>query len=114
MSFDINQYTQHLRAIAAQARVDHERKQSAHTKREPKRQLDYIGTVTAWWNNQPPAVREHPWSIKTIAAAAFADSPRKPSIQHVAEALRRIGFTEHRDWTRAGRNRRFWISPTTT
>jgi hypothetical protein len=109
MSFDINQYTEYLRAIAAKARADHEHKQAAQARHEPKRKLDYVGTVTAWWKNQPPKTREHPWSLKIIVAAAFADSPRKPSIQHVADALRRIGFTEYRDWTVAGRNRRYWI-----
>lgn len=112
MSFDINQYTAQLRAQAEKLRADHERKQAAQAKHEPQRKLDYIGTITAWWDNQPPRTREHPWSLKIIAAAAFADSPRKPSIQHVAEALRRIGFTERRDWTRAGRNRRLWSPPT--
>jgi hypothetical protein len=28
---------------------------------------------------------------------------------HMAEALRAIGFTSCRDWTVAGRNRRYWI-----
>ena len=111
MSFDIHQYTEHLRAIAAIARAKNECKQAALAKRERKRQQDYIGTVTAWWNNQSPVVREHPWSINTIAAAAFAGSPRKPSIQRIAEALRRLGFSERRDWTKAGRNRRYWNPP---
>jgi len=108
MSF-INQYVAQMREQVEKLRADHERKQAAQVKREPKRNLDYLGIITAWWNNQPPKMRDHPWSIKTIAADAFADSPRNPSIQQVAEALRRIGFTERRDWSRAGRNRRYWI-----
>lgn len=105
----INNYIEQLRAVAAKSRADHERIQAEQAKHEPKRKLDYIGIVTTWWNNQPPRTRHHPWSIKTVAAAAFADSPRRPSIQCVADALRRIGFTERRDFSRAGRNRRFWV-----
>lgn len=110
MSF-ISEYAAQLREQVAKRRTEQERIEAEQVKREPKRKLDYAGTVTAWWNNQPPKMREHPWSLKTIAAAAFADSPRKPSIQHVAEALRHIGFTERRDWSRAGRNRRQWLPP---
>lgn len=111
MSF-ISEYTAQLREQVAKRRSEQVRIEAAQVKREPKRKLDYLGIVTAWWNNQPPKMRVHPWSLKTIAAAAFADSQRKPSIQHVAEALRRLEFTERRDWSRAGRNRRQWLPPT--
>ena len=74
MSF-ISEYAAQLREQVAKRRTEQERIEAEQVKREPKRKLDYAGTVTAWWNNQPPKMREHPWSLKTIAAAAFADSP---------------------------------------
>lgn len=110
MPVNLNQYVEQLREHAARSRAEHERQQAA--KRLTQSKLNYPETVRAWWNAQPPCTHQHPWQLKTIAAAAFASNPRKPSIQHVAEVLRQLGFTEHRDWTAAGRNRRYWLAPT--
>ncbi len=107
----LNRYAATLREHAAQTRAEHERQRAAQTRREPKCRLDYFEIVSRWWHAQPITARIHPWQLRTITAAAFADNPRKPSIQHVAEALRRLGFTERRDWTVAGRNRRLWLPP---
>ena len=76
--------------------------------------LDYAKCIRDWWNSMAPAVRNHPWMIETIMATAFKDQPRRPAMRCVANVLRSTGWTERRDWTRAGRNRRQWIPPTTT
>lgn len=74
--------------------------------------LDYTKLIHDWWHSMAPATRNHPWSIETIMAAAFKDKPRRPALRCVAAALRTAGWTERRDWTRAGRNRRYWLPPT--
>jgi hypothetical protein len=82
---------------------------------EPKSaptKLDYEKLLHGWWNSMPPSIRQHPWQIDTIMAAAFKDQPRRPAMRCVATVLRSVGFVKKRDWTRAGRNRRTWHPPT--
>lgn len=74
---------------------------------------DYNSALKKWWNSLPPSVRQHPWSMDTIMAAAFPGE--NPAPRFVAVVLRdELGFFERRDWTRAGRNRRQWIPPAET
>ena len=80
-------------------------------RREEKKPLDYVGTVRRWWESMAPATRQHPWSIETVIAAAFKDPSKPPAVRLVAAALRSLGFCEKRDWTVAGRNRRYWTPP---
>lgn len=72
----------------------------------------YRDTLAAWWSGLPPSTREHPWSLDTVVDAAFSTRAKRPALRCVAQALRQLGFTERRDWTRAGRNRRQWLPPT--
>lgn len=70
----------------------------------------YAATLAHWWNSMAPAVRQHPWSMDTILTAAFPSE--NPAPRFVAKALRdTLHFTEKRDWTVAGRNRRQWHPP---
>lgn len=71
----------------------------------------YRDTLAAWWAGLPPATREHPWSLDTVVDAAFPARAKRPALRCVAQALRQLGFTERRDWTLAGRNRRLWLPP---
>jgi len=78
----------------------------------PTRQtkIDYQAALHRWWSSMAPSVRQHPWSMDTIMSSAFPG--QNPAPRCVAATLRDImGFTEKRDWTRAGRNRRQWIPP---
>jgi hypothetical protein len=101
-----------MRQRAQLAQVNLAEKLAMEQKRQTSSRLDYAEFLRVWWNSMPPAVRHHPWSIETIAAAAFSGEPRHPALRCVAQALRNLGFSERRDWTRAGRNRRQWIPPT--
>lgn len=74
--------------------------------------LDYTAILNTWWASMAPAVRNHPWSLEVIAAAAFKDQPRRPALRFIAAALEQMGWAARRDWTRAGRNRRLWTPPT--
>ena len=73
--------------------------------------LDYQKIVSRWWDSLAPAARNHPWSIETIAAAAFNGQPHPPALRFVARELRRLGMIEKRDYSNAGRNRRLWCPP---
>jgi len=87
--------------------------QSASTGPTATNQLDYSTTIKKWWNSMAPSVRQHPWSLETIMTSAFPG--QSPAPRFVAAVLREeMGFSEHRDWTVAGRNRRQWIPPAVT
>jgi hypothetical protein len=101
-----------MRRYAAQLAADRTRKQAVEQKRQPPAKLDYVALIQIWWNSMPPSVRQHPWSLEVIAAAAFSGQTRRPAMRHVAAALRILGFKDRRDWSNAGRNRRLWV-PTT-
>ena len=64
-----------------------------------------------WWSSLPPIVQERKFRLAEIAANLRGKFRPKPSAQHVAAALRVLGWQETRDWTTAGRNLRYWIPP---
>lgn len=107
----MNQYMEMLRHHSIQREAEKRIEQAAAQQHQPPPPLDYVGILTSWWNSMAPAVRQHPWSLEVVAQAAFSNQPRKPALRRVADALRALGFNEHRDWTRAGRNRRCWQPP---
>lgn len=72
----------------------------------------YASHLQSWWNSLPPAVRQHPWSMDTIMTAAFHGEA--VATRFVSEQLRLAGWSEKRDWTTKGRNRRQWIPPVET
>jgi hypothetical protein len=102
----VTEQANHLRRLCEESRA----KQSAqHVTPAQSTQLDYRANLNKWWNNLAPSVRQHPWSMDTIMTAAFPGDTPAPRI--IAAELRMMGFTEKRDWTRAGRNRRQWVPP---
>ena len=109
MSF-LAEYDRRSQARIAQANAEYALMLAAAQPKHVK--PDYAKIISDWWDSMPPASRQHPWSLEVIAAAAFSKLTQPPALRKVAEALRAAGFTERRDWTRAGRNRRLWIPPT--
>ena len=69
----------------------------------------YATQLQSWWNSLPPSVRQHPWSMETIMASAFPGEA--VASRFVSEQLRLAGWSEKRDWTTKGRNRRQWLPP---
>lgn len=114
MSESIDSYTARLRQHAEKLAADHARRQDIEPKRLAPPKLDYVAILKAWWQTMPPTGRQHPWSLEVVASAAFTGQPRRPALRRVAEALRTLAFTERRDWTRRGRNRRLWYPPNET
>lgn len=70
---------------------------------------DYEAEIRKWWESLPPATRDHPWSIETIAAQFKGRYNERPALRLIAQGLRANGWTEKRDWSCAGRNRRVWL-----
>jgi hypothetical protein len=56
----------------------------------------------------PPALRDRPWSMDELVARTHGRNARRPHAMHIGQALRALGWTQKRDWTRGGAGRRYW------
>lgn len=65
--------------------------------------------IKRWWVNLPPVMKQRPFQIIEIAAQCRGRYRDKPALREVASALRALGWSERRDWSVTGRNRRLWI-----
>jgi hypothetical protein len=64
--------------------------------------------IKRWWANVPLSLRYRRFQLAEIAGQCQGRSGGKPANREVAAALRTLGWREFRDWTSAGRNKRFW------
>lgn len=64
--------------------------------------------ILRWWVNLPEDQRQRRFQIMDISAHCKGKFHSKPALREVAAALRTLGWNEKRDWTKVGRNRRFW------
>lgn len=67
--------------------------------------------IKRWWVNLPPIMQQRPYQITEIAAQCRGRYRDKSALREVASALRVIGWSERRDWSKNGRNRRLWTPP---
>ena len=65
--------------------------------------------IRRWWVNLPPVMQQRPFQIIEIATQCRGRYRAKPALREVATALRSLGWSEKRDWSTLGRNRRFWV-----
>jgi hypothetical protein len=97
--------------------ISHLRKVSRETLPKPKlsqnlAELESLEKqIRRWWINLPPVMRQRPFQIVEIAAQCKGRYRDKPALREVAVALRAQGWTENRNWSVAGRNRRQWSPP---
>ncbi len=75
---------------------------------------DYKQLIAHWFDKEPAALRHRKYSMTEFVIRFAGRFRPKPAARLLAEALRELGWTEHRDWTRAGRNRRYWQPPPET
>jgi hypothetical protein len=70
----------------------------------------YFVQITAWTYGLSPVQRSRRYSIGEVMllAALKGHFRDHASLRYTGEALRRCGFTQKRDWTAAGRNKRYW------
>lgn len=69
-----------------------------------------ICQINAWIASMTPEQRMRRFSIEEIErlAGLTGKNGGRTAHHHIAMALRKSGLTPSRDWTVAGRNRRFW------
>lgn len=78
---------------------------------EGKVKADYVALIKKWYVLMPPAARQRRYTTHELLTTFTGRYRDRPALRMIAAALRINGFTEHRDWTRAGRNQRYWLPP---
>jgi hypothetical protein len=71
---------------------------------------DLRAKVQAWVDTMTPTQRSRRFTTNEVEQlAGLSGKQGGPAAHHrIAQALRACGFQPRRDWTRAGRNTRFW------
>lgn len=67
-------------------------------------------TIRSWVHSMAPEQRNRRFSIEEVErlAGLVGKHGGHAAHHHIAQALRAVGFQPCRDWTIAGRNKRFW------
>ena len=86
---------------------------SAQSSKPGHQSIDYETLIHAWFSAIPPAVRQRPFQMEELTARFHGKYRERASAKVIGQALRKLGWSEHRDWTRDGRNRRYWMPPET-
>lgn len=107
-------YLQSLHTLTEQQLLAHEAATATKAKNHPARHEPLESQIKRWWSNLPPCLKQRRFQIGEIAKNCDGRFKKNPALRDVAAALRALEWKECRDWTSAGRNRRFWIpSPST-
>ena len=72
---------------------------------------DLQAKVQSWVDAMTPTQRSRRFTTSEVEQLAGLTGKHGGAAAHhrIAQALRACGFQPRRDWTRAGRNTRFWI-----
>jgi len=71
----------------------------------------YVDLIRIWQSQQSPIQQIRMFTIDELIQLVSLKGMYKGQASHryVAEALRRCGFISKRDWSKAGRNKRYWV-----
>lgn len=64
--------------------------------------------IEALMRSLPPAQRNRPWTMEELVARLHGRYNARPCAGSVGVALRRLGWTRIRDWSKDGGGRRVW------
>ena len=67
--------------------------------------------IAEWFNSLPVISRIRRFSMTEISTAIEGITSHRYQWQQIATALESLGWVSGRDWTKVGRNRRFWHPP---
>ena len=67
--------------------------------------------IKTWSESMTPEQRKRRFTMEEIErlAGLVGKLGKGAAHHHIAQSLRAIGFDSRRDWTAAGRNKRYWI-----
>ncbi|MFM2029143.1 MAG: hypothetical protein RL517_334 [Pseudomonadota bacterium] len=71
----------------------------------------YVNQILIWCQNLTPSQLSRSYTLEEVMALNGLKGRyrEQASVRYTAEALKRCGFKQKRDWTVAGRNKRFWV-----
>ena len=74
----------------------------------------YVTQITNWTQRLTPVQLGRCFSMEEVMALAGLKGRYRDhaSVRYTGEALRLCGFKQKRDWTAAGRNKRYWVKET--
>lgn len=107
-------YMDHLRAERERAQAElKEAIRAAERKRLRDRRIQCDTPLTdqieGLMRSLPPAQRNRPWTMEELVARLNGRYNSRPCAGSVGLALRRLGWTRLRDWSKEGGGRRVWI-----
>ena len=76
----------------------------------PSADLTLEEQLRNFFDSLPQRLLERPWTMTEITDKLVGKYRAHPHPQHVAQALRTLGWVQKRDWTSSGRGRRYWSS----
>ena len=65
--------------------------------------------IEALMRSLPPAQRNRPWTMEELVARLHGRFNARPCAGSIGVALRSLGWTRSRDWSKDGVGRRFWL-----
>ena len=109
----MKRYIENLRTSSDEANLRREEEAKAKTQDADTRVLcdkPLTDQIEALMNSLPPVQRDRPWSMDELVARLQGRCSARPHPMHVGQALRVLGWTQRRDWTRYGEGRRVWVT----
>ena len=107
-------YLAKLRATSDEANLRHQEDAKTKQHHADTRVLcdkPLADQIESLMRSLPPVQRDRPWSMEELAARLQGRYSIRPHPMHVGQALRALGWTQRRDWTRDGGGRRYWFAP---
>lgn len=91
-----------------QGELERSKQQLKPNSLQPAKPLDV--QITELMATLPPTQRDRKWSMAELVSRLDGRYRDRPHPQMVGEALRRLGWSTGRNWTKAGGGRRYWVS----
>jgi len=104
-------YIDELKEVAAGANLRHEAEVRKRRYADPRVLCDQPLTeqIEELMRSLSPAQRDRPWSMEELVARLQGRYNARPHPMNVGQALRVLGWTQKRDYTRQGGGRRVWV-----
>jgi len=100
----MNQYILHLRKISEKNSSQSNLKRNKDLSQKESLEIQ----IQRWWTSLPPVLQYRRYQITEIAVQCKGRYKGNPALREVAAALRTLGWSQTRDWSNQGRNKRLW------
>ena len=105
-------YIENLRTSSDEANLRRQEEAKANRHNADTRilcDISLVDQIEALMRSLSPAQRNRPWSMDELVARLQGRYSTRPHPMRVGQALRALGWTAQRDWTRDGGGRRMWM-----